>query len=48
MALQHKSKVHIHRELKQKIGFEEYLEYINVAHEEFDRHTNRIWDPGMP
>ena len=28
MALQHKSKLRVYRELKRKIGFEEYLEYV--------------------
>ena len=28
MALQHKSKIQVYRELKQEIGFEEYLEYV--------------------
>ena len=27
-ALQHKSKLHIYREVKREIGFEEYLEYV--------------------
>ena len=31
MALQHKSKLQVHRELKPEIGFEEYLEYVNGA-----------------
>ena len=28
MTLQHKSKLRVYRELKQEIGFEEYLEYV--------------------
>ena len=28
MDLQHKSKLHIYRELKREVGFEEYLEYV--------------------
>ena len=28
MALQHKSKLRVYRELKRKIGYEEYLEYV--------------------
>ena len=31
MVLQHKSKLRVYRELKQEIGFEEYLEYIKGA-----------------
>ena len=28
MALQHKSKLHVYRELKREVGFEDYLEYV--------------------
>ena len=28
MALQHKSKLRVYRELKPEVGFEEYLEYV--------------------
>ena len=31
MALQHKSKLRVYRELKQEIGFEEYLEHVKEA-----------------
>ena len=31
MALQHKSKLQLYRELKREIGFEEYLEYVKEA-----------------
>ena len=31
MALWHKSKFQVYRELKQEIGFEEYLEYVEGA-----------------
>ena len=31
MAMQHKSKLHIYKELKQEIGFVEYLEYAKGA-----------------
>ena len=29
MCLQHKSKLQVYREVKRKVGFEEYFEYIN-------------------
>ena len=32
MALQHKSKLQVYRELKEEIRFEEYLEYVKWAH----------------
>ena len=31
MALQHKSKLQVYRELKREIWFEEYLEYVKGA-----------------
>ena len=31
MALQHKPKLRVYRELKQEVGFEEYLEYVKEA-----------------
>ena len=31
MALNHKSKMQVYRELKFEFGFEEYLEYVKVA-----------------
>ena len=31
MTLQYKSKLRVYRELKQEIGFEEYLEYVKGA-----------------
>ena len=31
MALQHKSKLCIYKEVKQEVGFEEYLEYVKGA-----------------
>ena len=35
MVLQHKSKLHNCKGLKEVIGFEEYLEYVKVAHARF-------------
>ena len=30
MALQHKSKLRVHKELKREVGFEEYLQHVKV------------------
>ena len=49
VALEHKSKLHIHKELQEQVGLQEYLEYVKGAHARLFLNfiLLRIW-VGMP